>query len=223
MHIKDGSVDPAIAIIMFAAAIILLVISWKKVKAQYTQSFAAVLAISSAFVFAAQMIDFPVALGTSGHLVGGTFLAMLLGPFAAMISMTIVVIMQGFFFADGGISTLGANIFNMAITCSLGFLLIKLLTRSAKGTGEFASRVFIASWISVMVGALAAALEVGFSSVAASAGGVWGIVPALLGFYAVAGLVEGAVTAALLTSLQRFQPAVMVGLNLLKTSVSVKQ
>jgi cobalt/nickel transport system permease protein len=223
MHIKDGSVDPAIAIIMFAAAIILLVISWKKVKAQYTQSFAAVLAISSAFVFAAQMIDFPVALGTSGHLVGGTFLAMLLGPFAAMISMTIVVIMQGFFFADGGISTLGANIFNMAITCSLGFLLIKLLTRSAKGTGEFASRVFIASWISVMVGALAAALEVGFSSVAASAGGVWGIVPALLGFYAVAGLVEGAVTAALLTSLQLFQPAVMVGLNLLKTSVSVKQ
>jgi cobalt/nickel transport system permease protein len=223
MHIKDGSVDPAIAIIMFAAAIILLVISWKKVKAQYTQSFAAVLAISSAFVFAAQMIDFPVALGTSGHLVGGTFLAMLLGPFAAMISMTIVVIMQGFFFADGGISTLGANIFNMAITCSLGFLLIKLLTRSAKGTGEFASRVFIASWISVMVGALAAALEVGFSSVAASAGGVWGIVPALLGFYAVAGLVEGAVTAALLTSLQRFQPAIMVGLNLLKTSVSVKQ
>ena len=74
-----------------------------------------------------------------------------------------------------------------------------------------------------MVGALAAALEVGFSSVAASAGGVWGIVPALLGFYAVAGLVEGAVTAALLTSLQRFQPAIMVGLNLLKTSVSVKQ
>ena len=141
MHIKDGFVDPAIAIIMFAAAIILLVISWKKVKAQYTQSFAAILAISSAFVFAAQMIDFPVALGTSGHLVGGTFLAMLLGPFAAMISMTIVVIMQAFFFADGGISTLGANIFNLAITCSLGFLLIKLLTRNAKGTGEFASRV----------------------------------------------------------------------------------
>ena len=217
MHIKDGFVDPSIAIVMFVVAIILLVISWKKVKATYTQSFAAILAISSAFVFAAQMIDFPVALGTSGHLVGGTFLAMLLGPFAAMISMSIVVIMQAFFFADGGISTLGANIFNMAITCGLGFLLIKLLTRNVKGTGEFASRIFIASWISVMVGALAAALEVGFSSVAANAGGVWAVVPALLGFYAVAGLVEGAVTAALLTSLQRFQPAVMVGLNLLKT------
>ena len=223
MHIKDGFIDPAIAIVMFAAAIILLVISWKKAKATYTQSFAAILAISSAFVFAAQMIDFPVALGTSGHLVGGTFLAMLLGPFAAMISMSIVVIMQAFFFADGGISTLGANIFNMAITCGLGFLLIKLLTRNVKGTGEFASRVFVASWISVMVGALAAALEAGFSSVAASAGGVWAVVPALLGFYAVAGLVEGAVTAALLTSLQRFQPAVMVGLNLLKANAGVKE
>ena len=218
-----ASLTPTIAIVLFAAAIILLAISWKKVKTTYTQSFAAILAISSAFVFAAQMIDFPVAIGTSGHLVGGTFLAMLLGPFAAMISMSIVIIMQAFFFADGGISTLGANVFNMAITCGLGFLLIKMFTRNTLSTGEFASRIFIASWISVMVGALAAGLEVGVSSVAANAGGVWATVPALLGFYAVAGLVEGAVTTTLLTSLQRFQPAVMVGLNLLKAKVSVKQ
>lgn len=223
MHIKDGFIDPSIAIVMFAAAIILLAISWKKTKATYTQSFAAILAISSAFVFAAQMIDFPIAIGTSGHLVGGTFLAMLLGPFAAMISMSIVILMQAFFFADGGISTLGANIFNMAITCGLGFLLIKLLTRNTLSTGQFASRVFIASWISVMVGALAAGLEVGFSSVAANVGGIWATVPTLLGFYAVAGLIEGAVTATLLTSLQRFQPAIMMGLNSLKIKVGVKQ
>jgi cobalt/nickel transport system permease protein len=222
MHIRDGFVDPTIAIITLAATIILLVISWKKVKTTYTQSFAAILAISSAFVFAAQMINFPIAIGTSGHLVGGTFLAMLLGPFAAMLSMSIVVIMQAFFFNDGGISTLGANIFNMAITCGLGFLLIKLLTRNTLSTGEFASRVFIASWVSVMVGALAAGLEIGFSSVATNAGGIWTVVPALLGFYAVAGLIEGAVTATLLTSIQRFQPAVMVGLNLLKAKVNVR-
>jgi cobalt/nickel transport system permease protein len=158
------------------------------------------------------MINFPLALGTSGHLFGGTFLAVLLGQFAAMISMSIVVIMQAFFFADGGISTLGANIFNMAIACGLGYLLIKLLTRNVKGTGDFVSKVFIASWISVMV-----------SASAATVGGVWAVVPALLGFYAVAGVVEGAVTAALLASLQRFQPAVMVGFNLLKINVGVKE
>ena len=223
MHIRDGFIDPSIAIITFAAAIILLIISWKKAKATYTQSFAAILAISSAFVFAAQMINFPLALGTSGHLVGGTFLAMLLGPFAAMISMSIVVVMQAFFFGDGGISTLGANIFNMAITCGLGFALLKLLTRNVTGTGQFASRVFVASWISVMVGAFAASLEVGFSSVSAVVGGVWAVVPTLLGFYAVAGLIEGAVTAALLTSILRFSPAVLVGFNLLKVNIGAKQ
>jgi cobalt/nickel transport system permease protein len=223
VHIRDGFIDPSIALITFVAAIILLVISWKKAKATYTQSFAAILAISSAFVFAAQMINFPIAMGTSGHLVGGTFLGMLLGPFAAMISMSIVVIMQAFFFADGGISTLGANIFNMAITCGLSFLLIRLLTRKTKSTGDFASKVFVASWISVMIGALAAAIEVGLSSVSASIGGIWAVVPALLGFYAVAGLIEGAISSALLTSLQRWQPAVMVGLNLIKTNVGVKE
>src|SRR3990170_6697775 len=133
MHISDGLINfqnpanAAVAAAMWTVSIAFLVWSWRKARATYSRNITALLAISSAFVFAAQMIDFPVALGTSGHLVGGTFLAMLLGPFAAMISMTIVVIMQAFFFADGGISTLGANIFNMAITCSLGFLLIKLL------------------------------------------------------------------------------------------------
>jgi cobalt/nickel transport system permease protein len=223
MHIRDGFVDPAIAIVLFAAVIIILVISWKKVKTTYTQSFTAILAISSAFVFAAQMINFPLAAGTSGHLVGGTFLAMLLGPFASMLSMSIVIIMQAFFFGDGGLSTLGANIFNMALSCLLGFILIKLMTRKTLNTSQFASRVFIASWISVMFGALAAGLEIGFSSVAANAGGVWTAVPTLLGFYSVAGIIEGAVTSALLTSIQRFQPTVMVGLNSLKTKVGMKK
>jgi cobalt/nickel transport system permease protein len=223
MHIRDGFVDPAIAIVLFAAALILLVISWKKVKTTYTQSFAAILAISSAFVFAAQMINFPLAAGTSGHLVGGTFLSMLLGPFAGMLSMTIVIIMQAFFFGDGGITTLGANIFNMALTCLIGYALIKLTTRKNMSTPQFATRVFVASWISVMISALAAGLEIGFSSVGASLGGVWGVVPALLGFYAVAGIIEGAVSSALLTSINNFQPAIMAGLNSLKIKVGTKQ
>ena len=103
MHILDGYIDSVTAATMFAISIMFLVWSWKKVKADYPQSFAALLAIASAFVFAAQMIDFPIVLGTSGHLVGGTFLAVLLGPYAAMLSMTIVLLMQAFFFADGGL------------------------------------------------------------------------------------------------------------------------
>src|SRR4030065_2417861 len=90
MHIPDGFINPATAASMFAVSIAFLVWSWKKAKAEYPPSFVAMLAISSAFVFAAQMINFPIIYGTSGHLVGGTFLAVLLGPWAAMLSMHIV-------------------------------------------------------------------------------------------------------------------------------------
>src|SRR4030067_2241861 len=119
MHIPDGFINPPIAATMFALSIVFLAWSWKKIKAEYPQSFVAMLAISSAFVFAAQMINFPIVYGTSGHLVSGTFLAVLLGPWAAMLSMTIVLMMQAFFFADGGIISFGANIFNMAVIGSL--------------------------------------------------------------------------------------------------------
>jgi cobalt/nickel transport system permease protein len=72
--------------------------------------------------------------GTSGHLVGGTFLAVLLGPYAAMLSMTIVLLMQAFFFADGGILAFGMNAFNMAVIGGLSFFLIKLFTRGSAGS-----------------------------------------------------------------------------------------
>ena len=164
MHILDGLIatnEPtsvAIAILMWIVSIAFLTWSWKKAKTTYSRSITALLAISSAFVFAAQMINFPIAFGTSGHLVGGTFLAVLLGPYAAMLSMTIVLLMQAFIFADGGIVAFGMNAFNMAIIGGLSFFLVKLFMKSQGGNRRFIPSVFAASWISVMVGALLAAL-----------------------------------------------------------------
>jgi len=221
MHIPDGFLNPATAALMYAVTIAFLAWSWKKVKATYPRSFVALLAISSAFVFAAQMINFPIVYGTSGHLVGGTFLAVLLGPYAAMLSMTIVLLMQALFFADGGLLAFGANVFNMAVIGALSFFLIKLLTRNSSNTGRFASSVFIASWFSVVLGALACALEIGVSEAFANAGGIMVTVPAMLFWHVIIGLGEAAITTTLLTSLQRLQPAVMGGLALLK--VKVKQ
>ncbi len=126
MHILDGYIDPITAVVMFAISIAFLAWSWKKVKADYPQSFVALLAIASAFVFAAQMINFPIIFGASGHLVGGTFLAVLLGPYAAMLSMTIVLIMQAFFFADGGLIAFGANVFNMAVIGALSIFIVRM-------------------------------------------------------------------------------------------------
>lgn len=219
MHIPDGFLNPATAVLMYAVAIAFLAWSWKKVKATYPSSFVALLAISSAFVFAAQMINFPIVGGTSGHLVGGTFLAVLLGPYAAMLSMTIVLLMQALFFADGGLLAFGANVFNMAIIGALSFFLIKLLTRNSNNAGRFASSVFAASWLSVVLGSLACALEIGVSETFANAGGIMVTVPAMLFWHMIIGLGEAAITTTLLTSLQRLQPAVMSGLVLLKVKV----
>jgi len=219
VHIRDGYIDPITAVAMFAISIAFLAWSWKKVKADYPQSFVALLAIASAFVFAAQMINFPILFGTSGHLVGGTFLAVLLGPYAAMLSMTIVLLMQAFFFADGGLIGFGANVFNMAVVGALSFFVVKFLNRNSKSTRRLASSVFIASWLSVVVGSLVAALEIGVSPAFVDAGGIAVTVPLMLFLYGIIGLGEGAITTIIVVPLQRFQPAIVGGLTMLKGKV----
>ena len=219
MHIWDGYIDPVTAVVMFAVSIAFLAWAWKKVKADYPQSFVALLAISSAFVFAAQMIHFPIMAGTSGHVVGATFLAILLGPYAGMLSMTIILLMQAFFFADGGVLAFGANVFNMAIIGAISFFIVKLLTRSNKSPKRFVSSVFVASWLSVVIGSLAAALEMGTSPAYANAGGITFTVPAMLFYYGFMGLAEGAITTTLVVSLQRLQPALMSSLTIMKGKV----
>ena len=218
MHISDGLINPqnpanlATAAAMWLVSIAFLVWSWKKAKSTYSSSITALLAISSAFVFAAQILNFPIAFGTSGHLVGGTFLAVLLGPYAAILSMTIVLLMQAFFFADGGIVAFGMNVFNMAIIGGLSFFLIKLFMRKSDSKSRFAASVFAASFLSVMLGAFITSLEIAPAFV----GGVAVTVPSMLFYHTLIGLGEGAITTVLVTSIQRLQPTVMNGLALLK-------
>lgn len=216
MHIFDGYINVTTAIVMFVVSIVLLVWAWKKVKSDYPQSFIALLAISSAFVFAAQMINFPIMSGTSGHFLGATFLAILLGPYAGMLSMTIIVMMQAFFFADGGILAFGANVFNMAIVGASGYFILKLLNKNSTNPKRLASSVFLASWLSVVISSIAAALEIGSSPAYANAGGIAFTVPMMMLYYGVMGLAEGAITMTLLLSLQRLQPAIMSSLAIMK-------
>jgi len=216
MHIPDGFLSPAICALMYAISMAFLVWSWKKARATYPKSFAPLLAVSSAFVFAAQMIDFPILYGTSGHLVGGTFLSMLLGPHAAILSMTIVLMMQALFFADGGILTFGANVFNMAIIGGLSFFLVKLLTKNPQRTGRLLINVSFASWLSVVLGALACGLQIGFSPAFSNIGGIVATVPAMLFWHALIGLGEAAITTTLTSQLHRLQPMVLNGLAILR-------
>ncbi|MEM3641771.1 MAG: energy-coupling factor ABC transporter permease [Candidatus Bathyarchaeia archaeon] len=219
MHIPDGFLSPEIVALMWVISIGFLVWSWKKAKAAYTKSLASLLAVSSAFVFVAQMLNFPIVYGTSGHLVGGTFLAMVLGPYAAILSMTIVLLMQALFFADGGIFALGANIFNMAVIGGLSFFLVKLLSRNAEKDKKFYLSVFAASWLSVVLGALACSLEIGFSPVFSEVGGIAVTVPAMLFWHVLIGLGEAAITTTLITQLYRLRPTVLNGLTFMRRGV----
>lgn len=216
MHIPDGYLSLEVSLLMSIVSASFLVLCWKKAKATYPKSFASLLAVSSAFVFVAQMINFPITYGTSGHLVGGTFLAVVLGPYAAVLSMTIVLIMQALFFADGGISALGANIFNMAIIGGLSFFLVKFIAGNSVQGKRFTTAVFVASWLSVVLGALACGLEIGVSPVFSQVGGIAVTVPAMLFWHTLIGLAEAAITTTFITQLHRLQPAVLNGLALLK-------
>lgn len=220
MHVPDGFLSPEICALMYAISIVFLIWSWRKAKNTYSKSLAPLLAVSSAFVFAAQMINFPIMYGTSGHLVGGTFLSMLLGPYVAILSMTIVLMMQALFFADGGIFTFGANVFNMAIIGGLSFFLVKILTKNPRRSKQLLLSVFIASWFSVVLGALTCGLEIGFSPIFSDAGGIAVTVPAMLFWHVIIGLGEAAITTTLISQLHRLQPTILNGLTILRGKYS---
>jgi cobalt/nickel transport system permease protein len=148
--------------------------------------------ILAAFIFAAQMINFPVAGGTSGHVIGAALVAILMGPWAAVIIMSVVLIAQSLIFQDGGMLALGANILNMGIIASFGAHYIyrffnSMLSgccRSAMITG------FTAAWASVMLASIACAIELAVSGT--SPIGV--VLPAMAGVHALIGIGEGLVT-----------------------------
>jgi cobalt/nickel transport system permease protein len=216
MHIPDGFLSPEIAAFMWIISMVFLTWAWRKAKSAYTQSLAPLLAVSSAFVFVAQMLNFPILYGTSGHLVGGTFLSMVLGPYAAILSMTIVLLIQAFFFADGGIFALGANIFNMAVIGGLSFFLVKLISGNVEKGKRFYLSVFAASWLSVVLGALACGLEIGFSPIFSKAGGATVTVPAMLFWHVLIGLGEAAITTTFITQLYKLRPTVLNGLTFMR-------
>ncbi|MEL7563159.1 energy-coupling factor ABC transporter permease [Dehalogenimonas sp. 4OHTPN] len=146
----------------------------------------------AAFIFAAQMLNFPVAGGTSGHLIGAALCAILIGPWAGVIIMSAVLIAQALIFQDGGLAALGANILNMGILAVFGAYFIFRAAAAMLGDGRWAklTGAAIAGWVSVMVASLAAAVELAASGM--SAFEVVG--PAMLAVHALIGIGEGLIT-----------------------------
>ncbi len=153
--------------------------------------------ILAAFIFAAQMLNFPVAGGTSGHVIGAALVAILLGPWAAVIIMSTVFIAQCLIFQDGGLLALGANIFNMGIIAGFGAYYLYRLTGSLLGDNRRAKLVagFVAAWGSVFLASIACALELALSGTSPLAV----VLPAMAGVHAIIGIGEGLITVAVVS------------------------
>ncbi len=204
MHIPDGFLNTATAVTTWAASAGGVGYAVRRVSRELRERQVPMMGVTAAFIFAAQMMNFTVAGGTSGHLLGGALAAILLGPWAAMLVLTCVLAVQALVFQDGGLLALGANILNMAIVgVWVGWLVYSGLKRllGNKTWSTFVSG-FAASWFSVVLAALVASVELGVSGTAA-----WRVVlPAMGGVHALIGIGEGLITTAVLAFLRVARP-----------------
>src|SRR5581483_8117786 len=199
VHIPDGFLSTPVWLTLDVIAVPAIGLLARRAQRNLDHSRAPLLGVLGAFVFAAQMINFPVGIGTTGHLIGGALLAFTVGPAAAAVVMTAILSIQALVFQDGGILALGANVLNMAVFGTLAaYLPYRYLGRGA--TRKWA--IFLGAMLSVMVSAILALSELLFSGVAMPAS-VQGLSIAL---FAVSGLLEGLITVAVIQALESINP-----------------
>lgn len=201
MHIPDGWVDPVFLIITWILTIIILAISLRKLR-DIDETRLAYMAVLSGTIFAAQMLNFPIIGGTSGHLLGGVLAASIVGPWGGVLVVTVVLLIQALLFADGGILALGTNIFNMGIVgVFIGYFIIRylMLNQDPKTNRiRYYSGVFIGSLLSVVGASFLAAIEIGIPIVNNPAAIPFTVaLPTILIYHIFIGIGEGIITCAI--------------------------
>jgi cobalt/nickel transport system permease protein len=166
LHIPDGFLNIPVTIVTWICAIALIAVCLKQVQSDYQERAVPLMGVCAAFIFAAQMINFPIPGGTSGHLLGGTLAGVLLGPWAGSLVMVVVFIVQAFLFQDGGVTALGANMFNMGLIGTFGGYYLYRTIRYAIGRDSLKGILTgsaIAAWMSVFVAAIICAFQLAIS------------------------------------------------------------
>ena len=190
--------------------------AWKGTKKTLKRSFIPLIAVVSALLLVVQLVEFPVAGGGSTwHFLGGTMVSIVLGPYAAVISMTITLIIQALL-GDGGITSFGANVFNMAVIGALSFFIVKVLLGKKFSDKRLVASVFVASWVSNVFTALAVGIEIGVYPFAGQLGGITVTVPTMLMWYVPTGLIEGIFASLLIVPLSRIKTMKLHGLDMLR-------
>jgi cobalt/nickel transport system permease protein len=201
LHIPDGFLNVVVSVIFWIATIVTLGFAISKTNKSLGEKQIPLMGIMAAFIFAAQMINFPVAGGTSGHLLGGALAAIVLGPWAGMLVMTAVIAVQALLFQDGGLLVMGANIFNMGlVTAAIGYGLYRSVMGQSK-TVKLGVVAF-AAWLSVMAGALLTALQLWLSGTSQ----LQIVIPAMMGVHALIGVGEALITVFALAFIMQTRP-----------------
>jgi cobalt/nickel transport system permease protein len=206
MHLPDGFLPAWLGALGWLLALAGIGIALRRSDRSCDDRQLPLMGVLAAFVFAAQALNFPIAAGTSGHLLGGSLLALLIGPWAAVVSMTAVTMLQGLVFQDGGLLVMGWNILNLAVfSCLSGWAIAHWAGYRSPDRRRRLAGAFVGAWLSVELSAMAAAVEL-------AVGGtfpLWLGLPAMAGSHAVIGAVEAAITVAVLVFLDAVRPALV--------------
>lgn len=204
MHIPDGFLSGLVLAVCWAISGLVIVYAFVRVKRDMDERKVPLMGVVAAAIFAGQMLNFPVAAGTSGHLLGAALATILLGPWAAVLVMTIVAGAQALIFQDGGIIALGANLLNMAVIgVFVSYTVYRAVQRFSNGAKwGLLGGGFLAAWTSIFIASLAAALQLAFSGTSPANLGV----PAMALVHSVIGIGEGLITVGALTFVYAVRP-----------------
>jgi cobalt/nickel transport system permease protein len=207
MHIPDGFLSPEVAAACAVPAAGAVAYGLRRANRELDERRVPLLGVTAAFVFAAQMLNFPVAGGTSGHFLGAALAAILLGPWLAGLVLSVVLVVQAFVFADGGITALGANVLNMGVIGALvvGGLMVAARRVLPNRRGVLLAVAGAGAWLAVVAGAVACAFELALSGTVP----LGTVLPAMLGVHVLIGAGEAAITVAAVSAVLSTRPDVV--------------
>lgn len=203
MHIPDGFLDLEVAALFYCLSIGVIGYSLYKARESMNEKVVPLIGVVAAAIFAAQMLNWPIPGGTSAHFVGGALAGILLGPYLGCLAMAIVLTVQCLGFGDGGITALGANIWNMAIVnVFAGYLIYKALSNKNRTLAAF-----LAGWIGITLAAMFCGIEIGISS--AFKYQITQTVPVMAIWHCILGIVEGVITAIVVEYVAKTRPDIL--------------
>ncbi|MEU5040404.1 energy-coupling factor ABC transporter permease [Streptomyces griseorubiginosus] len=222
MHVPDGFIDAPISAATGVVAAAAVAVSLRGARRELDERTAPLAGLVAAFIFAVQMLNFPVAAGTSGHLLGGALAAILVGPYTGVLCVSVVLLMQGILFADGGLTALGVNITDMAVVTTVVAYavfrgLVKVLPR---GRGAITAASFVAAVLSVPAAAVA------FTLIYAVGGttdvSIGKVATAMIGVHVLIGIGEAAITALTVGAVVAVRPDLVYGARGLQQKLKLR-